>query len=87
LAKASPSRPAERPGLYCRVLREGTVQTGDAVAVEPNPGETATLIEVYRDWYEKTTDVATLRRFLRAPLAIRAGQALEARLANLLDAG
>lgn len=80
-------RDAERPGLYCRVLHEGFVQAGDKVTLEPARGETVTLVEVYCDHYAKDADEATLRRFLRAPLAIRARQALEARLAKLLDAG
>jgi MOSC domain-containing protein YiiM len=31
---------AERPGLYCRVIREGIVQTGDEVGTESYTGET-----------------------------------------------
>lgn len=80
-------RNAERPGLYCRVLREGFVQAGDAVTVEPARGEIVTLIEIYRDHYAKNADEITLRHFLSAPIAIRARKSLEERLAKLIQAG
>ena len=32
-------RRAERPGLYCRVIREGTLEAGDTVQLEPLTGE------------------------------------------------
>lgn len=73
-------REAERPGLYCRVIQEGIIQAGDEVRVEPVRGEKVTLIEVFRDHYEKAADESTLRRFLRAPVAIRARKSLERRL-------
>lgn len=77
-------RHAERPGLYCRVLREGFVRAGDEVRLEPCPVETATLLEIFRDHYDRTADKATLRRFLQAPIAIRARKSLEERLGKLL---
>ncbi|MBN2387479.1 MAG: MOSC domain-containing protein [Anaerolineales bacterium] len=77
-------RAAERPGLYCRVLRPGVVQAGDEVSLEPMDGETVSLLEIFRDHYEKAADEATLRRFLRSPLAVRARTALEERLEKLL---
>ena len=40
---------AGRPGLYCRVLKEGFVQVGDPVTVEKYPGETFTVAEAMRD--------------------------------------
>lgn len=75
-------RNAGRPGLYCRVLREGVVQVGDEVSVEMIKGEKVGLLEIFRDYYEKAADAAALQRFLRAPLAIRARKALEERLKN-----
>jgi MOSC domain-containing protein YiiM len=62
---------SERPGLYCRVIREGFVQAGDPVAWERYSGEILTAIEMFRDFYEGKNDEATLRRHLNAPIAIR----------------
>ncbi len=64
-------RAAERPGLYCRVIRSGTVEVGDTVTVEPYAGETVGALEMFRDFYAGTLDEATIRRYLAAPIAIR----------------
>ena len=64
-------RAAERPGLYCRVLKEGSVQAGDEVHVEKYTEPTVTLIEMYRDFYEPDKSAAGIQRFLDAPIAIR----------------
>ncbi len=86
-------RHAERPGLYCRVLVPGTVQPGDAVAVEryverddQRAGEPVTAREMFRDFYEPSLDEATLRRYLAAPIAIRDREAKEAELAKRIAA-
>jgi hypothetical protein len=42
------------------------------------------VIELFRDWYQKEKDEATLRRFLRAPIDIRARKSLEIQLKKLL---
>jgi MOSC domain-containing protein YiiM len=76
-------RRAERPGLYCRVLREGLVKVGEEVTLEACAGEKVLLLEIYRDYYEKKADAAELQRFLRAPVAIRARRDLEKRLASM----
>jgi MOSC domain-containing protein YiiM len=80
-------RQAERPGLYCRVLREGMLQTGEAVSLEPVIGERIKAIELFRDHYQKDKDEATLRRFLKAPIAIRARKDVEEDLQKLLGQG
>jgi MOSC domain-containing protein YiiM len=80
-------RNAERPGLYCRVLQEGTIRLGEGVTVEPCRDEKVTLIEIFRDYYAKAADVPTLRRFLLAPIASRARRDLEARLEKMLAKG
>jgi MOSC domain-containing protein YiiM len=77
-------REAERPGLYCRVIREGSVRAGDKVTTELHSGETVTLLEIFRDYYERKANEAELRRFLRAPVAIRARKDLEERLSKHL---
>jgi MOSC domain-containing protein YiiM len=77
-------RRAERPGLYCRVIAEGTVQAGGTVGLEPFTGETIMAIELFRDYYQANKDEETLRRFLKAPIAIRARKDVELDLAKLL---
>lgn len=77
-------REAERPGLYCRVIKEGVVKTGDEVRVEIYTGETISVIQMYRDYYEKDKSEETLRRSLAAPIAVRARVDLEEELSKLL---
>jgi Uncharacterized protein conserved in bacteria len=79
-------RDAERPGLYCRVIQEGRVRAGDAVCLSRYSGPPVTLLEVFRDFYEPATDAAEVLRILAAPVAIRARNHLEKRLANLCTA-
>lgn len=80
-------RHAARPGLYCRVIREGTIQAGDEVKVEPYQGETVAAIELFTDYYRPVKDEHTLRRFLAAPIAIRARVDTERDLQKLLEKG
>jgi MOSC domain-containing protein YiiM len=77
-------RQAERPGFYCRVIRPGRVQAGDLVRWEPYQGETITVLEMFREFYEPRLDVETLRRYLVAPIAIRDRVEKEKRLRELL---
>jgi MOSC domain-containing protein YiiM len=77
-------RSAERPGLYCRVIKEGIVTAGDEVRVEAYIGETISLVQMYRDYYEKNKSRETLERHLAAPIAIRARVEAEAELNKLL---
>ena len=77
-------RYAERPGLYCRVIKEGFVQAGDTVSIEKYTGETISALEMFRDYYDRNKSEETLRRHLNAPIAIRARRALESELENLL---
>lgn len=70
-------RAAERPGFYCRVLREGMLQAGNDVTLKAYEGETLSLIQMYRDFYDKNKSEETLRKHLNAPIAIRAREALE----------
>lgn len=75
---------AERPGLYCRVIKEGILKTGDEVRLETYTGETISLIEAYCAYYEKDKSEETLRRFLAAPIDIRSRVELEAESSQLL---
>ncbi len=80
-------RAAERPGLYCRVLKEGRIQAGDQVRVEEYPGETVSLLHVYRDHYEPDLTEAAVRRILAAPVAIRLRVDKEKELQKVLAGG
>lgn len=77
-------RQGERPGVYCRVIREGEVCAGGAVRLEPYTGATLSVLESYRDFYLREWDEARLRRHLAAPIAIRDRVEKEAQLAELL---
>lgn len=78
-------RHAERPGLYCRVIKEGFVRAGERVAIERYTGETISIIEMFQEYYNKNKSEETLHRHLNAPIAIRARRALENDLQMLLD--
>ena len=45
-------RHAERPGLYCRVIQEGTIQAGETVIYEPYTQPTILAIEMFRNFYK-----------------------------------
>jgi MOSC domain-containing protein YiiM len=77
-------REAERPGVYCRVIDEGTIQHGDAVAYESYTGERVSVLELFRDFFAPTPELDTLRRYLAAPLAHRARRDKEVQLERLL---
>jgi MOSC domain-containing protein YiiM len=70
-------RQAERPGLYCRVMKEGWVKAGEAVSWGAYTGETISVLEMFREFYNKDKSEETLRRHLSAPIAIRARRDLE----------
>ena len=76
-------RDAEKPGLYCRVLREGFARAGDIVTVERFSGDTISCLQMYRDFYNRNKSQETLLRHLNAPIAIRARKALEEQLQRL----
>jgi len=78
-------RRAERPGLYCRVAREGFVQRGEAVSVERYSGNTISIMEMYREYYNSNKSEELLQRHLNAPIAIRARTDLEKDLHQLLN--
>ena len=80
-------RAAERPGAYLRVLREGHVEAGDEVKLVHYEGEPLTVLEMFREFYNEAPDEAMIRRHLAAPVASRAREHQEQRLAKLLAAG
>ena len=77
-------RGAERPGLYCRVIKEGFVRAGDPAFVESYVGETLSVLQMFRDYYDSSKSEETLRRHLNAPIAIRDRVELAKELQKLL---
>jgi MOSC domain-containing protein YiiM len=78
-------RHAERPGLYCRVIQTGFVKAGDPVSMGTFTDATISVLEMFRDFYERNKSEETLRRQLNAPIAIRARRDLERELQKLLQ--
>jgi len=76
-------RLAERPGLYCRVIQPGVVQTGDSVAIDYSVGAAAGVLELFREHYARPKNEATLSRFLTAPIAARSTADIERDLLKL----
>ena len=74
---------AERPGLYCRVLREGEVRAGDAVKLERYEGEEVPAVEMFRDFFNADKTEGALRRYLCVPVAARARVDYERKLAKI----
>lgn len=64
-------REGERPGLYCRVIKEGIINTGDTVTIEKYTGDTISILHMYRDHYVKDVNEEAVRRYLNAPIDIR----------------
>jgi len=77
-------RNAERPGLYCRVIQEGSIRAGNEVRLERYTGETISILQMFRDYYDNPKNEETLRRALRAPIAIRARIEAEEDLQKIL---
>lgn len=77
-------RDAERPGVYCRVIREGTIQAANEVRLERYVGPAVSALEVFRDFFASQHNAATIRRHLAVPIAIRARQDKERQLSVLL---
>lgn len=76
-------RRAERPGLYCRVIREGFIEAGNTVTVEKYTGETLSVLQMYREYYQKDKSEEMIRRQLNAPIAVRERVRLERKLEKL----
>jgi MOSC domain-containing protein YiiM len=77
-------RQAERPGVYCRVLQGDQIQTGEPVSLARYGRETITILEMFRDHYSPDLNEATLRRYLAAPISIRARISKEKQLQKFL---
>ena len=77
-------RKAERPGVYCRVIREGALQAGDEVGFQPFAGAPVPALEIFRHYHSHHGEEALLRKFLNAPIAARARRDIEAELQGLV---
>ena len=77
-------RRAERPGLYCRVIREGWIRAGDPVSLVEYSGEKVPAVELFRDFFEPNQSERTIRRHLAAPIAIRSRVDKERRLGEIM---
>jgi len=75
---------AERPGLYCRVLRPGSIQTGEAFRLAEPAVDNVSTLDMFRGAYSKL-DRSTLERFLNAPIDIRSRSDYETQLAKLKE--
>ena len=60
-------RAAERPGVYC-VLRPA-VQASAAVTLERYAGATISIVEMFRDFYDRARAPRRSVRHLAAPIA------------------
>lgn len=78
-------RAADRPGPYCRVIRDGDAVVGTSIQFEPYAGERVGLLELYRAEFVHPTDAHTLQRHLESPLASRFRTAITERLRRLED--
>lgn len=59
---------ANRPGIYCRVLREGPVRAGDVLAYLPFAGEQVSIVEMNENCNRKDLEPAEVRRYLATPV-------------------
>jgi len=71
---------AERPGLYVRVIKQGTIKAGDPVMVEKYTGETISIVQMYRDHYTKEYTEESLQHYLNSPIDVRSRVSLEKEL-------
>ncbi len=76
-------RRAERPGLYCRVIQEGTLRGGDEVIPESGKVDSVMVIDIFREHYALEKREELLRRFLAAPISARTRADVEKRLSLL----
>jgi len=73
-------RAARRPGMYCRVVEPGAVCAGDPVTLEPFPGETVTIQDMFDAFFTSPPVEAVIERILVAPIAIVFRELFENRL-------
>jgi len=59
---------AARPGAYARVLREGSLQAGDEIALQPTAEDFASVKEVFVEWHKKDRSLEVLKKALDSPI-------------------
>jgi len=74
---------AKRPGLYVRVLEPGEVAAGDPVERLGRGDGHPTVGEVMDVWYDASPEPQLLERLLASPLAERAREKIEQKLARV----
>lgn len=74
---------AGRPGAYCRVLKPGTVHSGEPVRHEPFAGERITVADLMALDGLRELDPDFMRRALKAPLHHKTREDYQHRLARL----
>lgn len=74
---------ANRPGAYCRVLQEGSVQAGMMVAITPYAGERVTVSELMSLDGVREIPVEFIRRAVTTPIREKTRFKFETRLADL----
>ncbi|MEE4300699.1 MAG: MOSC domain-containing protein [Pseudomonadales bacterium] len=72
---------ARRPGIYLRVLREGTVAAGDRFEIEAPNGPVVDTVEVFTSVKRRLT-AEEIERLLSVPIDVRTRKDLEQRLAR-----
>ena len=75
-------REAEKPGVYCRVIKAGTVQENDPVQWIPHPGVRVTVLEFFRLYYQKQPSKKEIQHLLRAPIHFKTRAFYEEMLAG-----
>lgn len=73
---------ARRPGIYLRVIREGTVAAGDAFTVTAPTGPPVDTVEVF-DAVQRRLGQEEIERLLAVPIDVRTRRDLEKRLARI----
>ena len=68
---------ARKPGAYARVLTPGSIRAGQAIVITPAPDAFPTVEAMFDLWYAKPRDHELMRQALAAPLAQRAGAAVQ----------
>ncbi len=62
---------ARRPGLYCRVIKEGEVQVGESVKFEPSEVAYLSVVDTFDWFYDPNPSLEMIQKVLAAPVAIR----------------
>ena len=74
---------SDRYGAYCRVIDDGGVIAGDDVSIIPYDGERISINELAHIYYNDSLTEERLHRFLNVPIAIRARENFEQKLAKM----